>query len=151
MWLFPGRSGIGKSTLARLLSGHPEFEVVGDDGAATRCWDAPLSSGGGYRAYGTPWPSSAGVAVNASGPLGGLFFLNQSPESRIEPLSPREAFHRLLPATNLLWWHPDWMPVMLDACDRLARSIPAWQFSFAPTPAAVEMLADFLKSQERVG
>lgn len=151
VWLFPGRSGIGKSTLARLLAGHSEFEVIGDDCAVTRYWEPSASGDGGYRAYGTPWPSSAGFAVNTSAPLGGLFFLNQSPENRIEPLSPREAFHRLLPASNLLWWHPEWMPVMLDACDRLTRSVPAWQFSFAPTPAAVEMLADFLKSQERVG
>ena len=148
MWLFPGRSGIGKSTLARLLSGHPEFEVIGDDAAVTRCWDASPSTGGGYRAYGTPWPSSAGFAVAAAAPLGGLLFLEQQPENRIEALSPREAFHRLLPATNLLWWHPEWMPVMLEACDRLTRSVPAWRFAFAPTPAAVELLAAFLKSRE---
>ncbi|MEI7731593.1 MAG: hypothetical protein WCO56_18610 [Verrucomicrobiota bacterium] len=147
MWLFPGRSGDGKSTLARLLAGHPEFEVIGDDAAVTRYGVAPPSGCSAYRAYGTPWPSSAGFAVNASAPLGGLIFLNKSLENRIEPITPREAFHRLLPATNLLWWHPEWMPVMLDGCDQLTRAVPAWQFSLAPTPAAAEQLAAWLQQE----
>jgi hypothetical protein len=144
MWLFPGRSGRGKSELAELLARHPEFRVVGDDSVATRDWEVPQGGRGRFRAYGTPWPSTAGFAINAAAPVGGLFFLEHGLENRLELLSPREALHRLLPTTNLLWWHPEWLTVMLDGCNRLANSVPAWRFSFAPTLAAAEVLAEFL-------
>ena len=135
MWLFPGCSGSGKSTLSTLLAQCPQFEVVGDDSVATRYRAAPPPGAEAWRAYGTPWPSTSGFAVNTAAPLGGLFFLEHAPVNRIRPLSPREALHRLLPATNLLWWHPEWLTVMLGGLQ------PAGQLR--------ARLAVFLRAQPR--
>lgn len=88
VWLFPGASGQGKSTLSGLLARHPQFEVVGDDNVATRYWPAPPGGLGSYRAYGTPWPSTAGFAANTAAPPGGFFFSNTGRRTGLNRFPP---------------------------------------------------------------
>ena len=130
-YLFAGRSGIGKSTISRLLHGSGEFQMIGDDRIVTRRTEQS------FTAHGTPWPSTAGFAENASAPLGGVFFLHQSTINTIESITPGAAFKQLLPVSDVPWYDQTLMDGILNYCGLLAESIPAWNLSFRPDPDIV--------------
>lgn len=136
--IFPGRSGAGKSTLSCLLAGQDSIRRLSDDRMIVRKLE------GGYRAYGTPWPGDAGIAVNASMPLTGICFIAHGTENRIRDLSPREAVERLLPVASIPWYDTDLLPAVLDTCDDLVASVPAYELTFAPTTEIAAFLAAFV-------
>lgn len=125
-YLFAGRSGVGKSTMSRLLDASGSFQVIGDDRTVVR------RDGNTFTAYGTPWPSSAGFAENAHAPLGGIFFLHQSKTNRVEPISSGTAFKQLLPVSDIPWYDQPLMDGILKYCEQLAESVPVWDVHFRP-------------------
>ena len=130
-YLFAGRSGIGKSTISSLLHGSGEFRMIGDDRIVTRRTEQS------FTAYGTPWPSTAGFAENASAPLGGLFFLHQAQNNAIESITEGAAFKRLLPVSDVPWYDQTLMDGILNYCGLVAENIPVWDLSFRPDPDIV--------------
>jgi hypothetical protein len=124
LFLFLGRSGAGKSTITQLLIKHGGMELLSDDRVISRCID------GRWLGYGTPWPGEAGVARNASAPLGGLFFLKQSTDLRMERLTPSEALDRLLPVTSVLWFAPELFVPQLTYLRELVETVPAFDLHF---------------------
>jgi hypothetical protein len=88
-FVFAGRSGAGKSTVASL---SPPGSALTDEISLVKRVD------GEWRAFGTPfWGEFRADGANISAPLGGIFRLMQSPENRIEPLRPAELLRSLLP------------------------------------------------------
>ena len=134
-YIFAGRSGIGKSTMSRLLDASGAFRVIGDDRIVVR-----HPAGNSFTAYGTPWPSTAGFAENASAPLGGIFFLHQSKTNRIEPISSGAAFKQLLPVSDIPWYDQLLMDGILKHCEQMAESVPVWDVFFRPDPDIVTEL-----------
>ncbi len=137
-WIFAARSGVGKSTLAKLLAQHPAFEVINDDRVISRL------EPDGYHVYGTPWRSTAGVARNVRVPLAGFFFLHQAPEHRIEPLPPRTALARLMPVTDIAWPDADLSRQSLDYCSLLLGDLTFHDLHFKPTADVADVLDRFL-------
>ena len=133
-YLFPGRSGAGKSTLASLVAEHGAFDVMGDDRVFSR------RIHGQFAAFGTPWPSTSGLAANMKSSLAGLCFLTQAIEDRLEPLSRGKAIERLLAATDIPWWDRDAVPGALDYCEDLVTRVPAYELHFKPTRRVAELL-----------
>jgi hypothetical protein len=83
---FCGRSGAGKSTMARLWRRlAPQARLLSDDRIVLR------PSGTGVRAWGTPWHGEGGFAAPDWGPLGAVFFLRHGRTTRLRPLFPAEA------------------------------------------------------------
>lgn len=140
MYLFPARSGTGKSTLSRLLSATGRFEIAGDDRIVTRRLDR------GLVAFGTPWPSSAGFSDNLSAPLGGIYFLHQAPDNCVEDIPAQQALRRLLPVTDIPWYHEVFSAGVLAHCEDLVASVPVRTFHFRPDASAVECLENALGS-----
>lgn len=140
MILFPARSGTGKSTLSRLLAASGRFEIAGDDRIVTR------RLGREWMAFGTPWPSTAGFSANRAAPLGGICFLHQSPDNRVEDLSAQNALRRLLPVTDIPWYDEPFSAGILAHCEDLVASVPLRAFHFRPEAAAVECLEKALES-----
>ncbi|HPC19637.1 MAG: hypothetical protein KBC66_08740 [Kiritimatiellae bacterium] len=138
MFLFPARSGTGKSTLSRLLAASGRFAIAGDDRIVTRQRDHQ------WLAFGTPWPSTAGFSANLSAPLGGIFFLHQAPDNRVEELAPQDALRRLLPVTDIPWYDEAFTAGVLAHCEKLVTSVPMRAFHFRPDPSAVECLEEAL-------
>lgn len=88
-YVFPGRSGAGKSTVASL---SPEGSVLTDEISLVRYFH------GCWQAYGTPfWGEFRAAGLNRHFPLAGIYSLVQAPEERIEPLSTKEILRALLP------------------------------------------------------
>ena len=135
-YIFPGKSGRGKSTLMSLFSERDQFELLGDDRIVVR------KMADEFRMYGTPWPSDAGVANNLSAPLTALYFIHQASENKIEEVSPKVAVNRLLPVSFIPWYDREAVINLLDFCDDLTSTVPAFDLYFKPTTE----VADFFQS-----
>lgn len=93
-YVFTGRSGAGKSTVASL---SPPGSVLTDEISLLR------REGGVWRAYGTPfWGEFRAAGSNRSAPVAAIFTLVKSAENKVRPLSAREALRVLLP--NVLFF-----------------------------------------------
>ena len=93
-YVFTGKSGAGKSTVASL---SPKGKVLTDEISLLRFVD------GAWHAFGTPfWGEFRADGANVHAPIAGLYFLNQSLEDRVERVSTRESLRALLP--NILFF-----------------------------------------------
>lgn len=135
--LFPGKSGAGKSTISRLLSsaGH---EALSDDRVIVR------KVGEGFRAFGTPWPGDAGIAINKDLPLTGIYFLMQSKTNRIAAIGPNEALERLMPVTTIPWYDAGTLTMILAFCNELVSAVPSYDLHFTPDQKAADLLEGFV-------
>jgi hypothetical protein len=132
-FLFSGVSGAGKTTISRLAP--PDVTLLTDEVSYIRRDDD------GYRACGTPFAGElARVGENCSAPIGCLFFLNQGPENRIEPVTKVEAIRRLM--RNILFFAEDSdlaQQVFQSACEFVER-VPVQQLTFVPDARVWDMI-----------
>lgn len=138
-YLFPGVSGAGKSTLSRLL-GAAGHQVLSDDRMMIR------KMGSTFKAFGTPWPGDAGMAVNGGGRLAGMFFLKRGDRDRIVSIDPGTALKRLMPVTSIPWYAPSLFEPALEICDDLVSRVPAFDLFFRPTSGIVHALEAFQRT-----
>jgi hypothetical protein len=120
-YVFPGRSRAGKTTLTRALLGAPDlgWQGLSDDRLVLRYEDRA-----GWRAYGTPWPGEAGIAVNDGAPLAAVCCLRQAAALRVDRLDPASAAARLLPVTSIPWYDPGPLEGCLATVHRLVTEVP---------------------------
>ena len=132
-----GDQQVGKSTLGGLIAeaGH---------GCLTDEYPLLSWTEGSAWAHGTPWPGSVGDTPAVSGPLAAIFFLRQAPSDVLKPLSPREGGKLLLNNARFFTWDPTTTLPTVELLDRTAQSVPIYEFGFAPTPKAVELLQEAL-------
>lgn len=122
-YLFVGRSGAGKSTIACQLQNHAE--ILCDDRMIVRKWPT------GYQIHGNWSHGTMPIVSAASAPLIGLFFLEQAGENRIIPMENRQdSLIRLLsclirPLTDRSWWDKT-----LDLLDDLTTTAPCYRLQF---------------------
>jgi hypothetical protein len=96
-FVFAGRSGAGKSTVASLA---PEGTVFTDE-ISLLCEESRK-----WRAFGTPfWGEFRAEGKRAHAPVAGIFQLVQAPHNRVERLRPADAVRMLLP--NVLFFSKD--------------------------------------------
>ena len=90
-YLFSAKSGIGKSTHARLWR-----ELLGERAVMIND-DKPFLeiTGEGVTVWGTPWDGKHHLSSNISAPLRAVCLLEQGAEDHIEPISAREAWPAL--------------------------------------------------------
>jgi hypothetical protein len=125
-FIFAGKSGTGKSTIARLLSAGKHTEMLSDDRIVLRNIEGKLY------AFGTPWPGDAHMAENRKYPLRGIFFIHHGSENRVVKLSQRETVERLLPITSVLWYDKALVEAALCFCEDIALRIPSYELYFRP-------------------
>ena len=140
-YMFPGRSGAGKSTISRLLRDRDMGELLSDDRVIVR------KTEDAFRAFGTPWPGDAGIAENRSARLEGIFFIRHADENQINNLTPPEALKNLLPVVSVPWYDEDPMSDILSVCEDLVYDVPAYEFSFRPDRSAADFLENLIKRQ----
>lgn len=136
-YIFPGSSGTGKSTLSGLFQSDKGSLVLTDERVVVR------KVNGKIKVFGTPWPGEAGIAVNKSIPLSGIFFIRHGTENKIKEIKPVEAMQRLLPLTSIPWYDHDIMTKILHFCENLISHVLTYELYFEPDGRVVEVLKEF--------
>jgi hypothetical protein len=132
-FLFAGVSGAGKTTISRLAP--RDAAVLTDEISYVR------RVGPGYRAYGTPFAGElARAGENLSAPLETLFFLEQGPVHRLEPVDQRVAARALL--RHILFFAHDEELVrrVFDAALDFVARVKLARLIFLPDPGAWELV-----------
>ncbi|MGH9593821.1 MAG: hypothetical protein ACRD5L_12075, partial [Bryobacteraceae bacterium] len=131
-FIFPGRSGAGKSTVASLA---PSGSVLTDEISLLSL------AAGAWRAHGTPfWGEFRAAGANVSAPVHGVYFLVQAPENRIERMSPGEGLRALLP--KVLFFSADRLQTekLLEILTEAVAGIPFHRLYFRRDPSFWEVL-----------
>ena len=117
-----GRSGSGKSTVARLARGRP---VLGDDLVALARTDD------GWVAHATPFGGGAARRrASRSARLGSLLRLRHGSSFELRPLTPAAAVAELLQSTVLPAAWPDDRVLALERCAELAAALGVRELCF---------------------
>jgi hypothetical protein len=131
-YVFTGRSGAGKSTVASL---SPQGSVLTDEISLLR------RENGIWRAYGTPfWGEFKAAGSNTSAPVAGIFRLLQAPENRVELLRPMSNLRTLLPNVLFFSAEAESTRKLLEILSLAATEIPGYNLSFRKNPAFWEVL-----------
>lgn len=131
-YVFTGRSGAGKSTVASL---SPQGSVLTDEISLLR------RENGIWRAYGTPfWGDFKAAGLNSSAPVAGIFRLLQSPENRVAALRPMAILRTLLPNVLFFSAQAESTRALLEILSRAATEIPGYNLSFRKNPTFWEVL-----------
>ncbi len=142
-FLFPGRSGAGKSTITDLLVKGSALDPLSDDRLIVR------AAGRGMDIYGTPWPGTAGIARNERAPLRGILFLKKSDSDRIEPMTPSEALEQWVVTTSIPWFDPGLADNALKLCEEITSRVPAGTLHFKKTGNVGRLLEDWCAELKR--
>jgi len=136
-YIFPGKSGAGKSTISRILVSKGR-DILSDDRIAAR------QISGQFRMFGTPWAGEAEIAENRSLPLRGIFFIRQSGENVIKAVTPTEAAERLMPVISVPWYDRGVMTEILSFCEHLVFAVPAYELCFRPEVGVADLFEEFV-------
>ena len=131
-YVFMGRSGAGKSTVASL---SPKGSVLTDEISLLR------RENGEWRAYGTPfWGEFRAAGSNTSAPVRGIFRLLQAPENRRTSLRPVEMIRTLLPNVLFFSSESEANRRLLEIVGQAAEEMPGYELAFRKDPAFWEVL-----------
>ena len=139
--IFLGRSGAGKSSISRQLAIRKEITMLSDDRIVVRKME------NGFKFFGTPWPGDAGMALNQGVCLSEIFFIYHGAADKIQPISPGEAFKKLMPVTSIPWYDKEILPEILRNCEDLVSCVSAYDLYFKPTVEVVDVLEKFISEQ----
>jgi hypothetical protein len=121
-YVFAGRSGAGKSTVASL---SPEGSVLTDEISLLRYTD------GRWQAHGTPfWGEFRAAGRNDHYPLAGIYSLVQAPEDRVEAISKKEILRALLPCVLFFTSEKDANEALLHTLVGLVDQVPCRRLHF---------------------
>ena len=121
-YVFTGRSGAGKSTVASL---SPAGTVLTDEISLLRFTD------GCWHAYGTPfWGEFRAAGLNEHYPIAGIYKLEQAPEDRLESLTPKEILRALLPCVLFFTSNPEANREMLHMLLGMVQHVPCYRLHF---------------------
>jgi len=140
-YIFPGRSGAGKSTQSRLFRIHHKWQGLSDDRMLVR------KMGDDIRCYGTPWPGEEGIASNSGVNLAGIFFLCHGEDNRLRMIEPGQAFKMLLPVVSIPWYDREICLSIMRFCEDFLSQIPAYELCFRPTEKVVDFFEAVVSSK----
>jgi hypothetical protein len=132
-FVFFGPSGIGKTTTSRLGLARGGA-LLNDDRVALR------PDGPGWRVCGTPWHGEEPRVSPDSAPLRGVVRLRQGQENHLRRLDPLEGLSELLACALIPFFQREAIEHAVDLLGRLQDSVPFWELTFRPEPAALDLL-----------
>jgi hypothetical protein len=136
--VFIGKSGIGKSTMARLWQQTGSATVLNDDRIIVRDRDDQ------FALYGTPWHGDVTQVSAGSVPLHKLFFLRQATTNSLRKLSCLETVSRLIVASFAPLWDKPAMEFTLAFCEQIARTVVAYELDFVPDESVLDCIREVL-------
>jgi hypothetical protein len=139
-FLFAGRSGAGKTTISKRFALRKGVRGLSDDRIIVRKTEESFAM------FGTPWPGDAGIAVNKSALLSGIFFLVQSGENRVERITGAEAFRRFMPVLSIPWHDKEAIKPIFSFVEELTSRVSSYLLYFTPDIEVEDLLNDLKKS-----
>lgn len=134
-FVFPGHSGDGKTTLARMLAAEG-LELLSDERIAIRKQE------GGFMVYGTPWPGEGNVVSSAAYPLAGVYVLCKAGEHRIRSVPPSTAVAKLLARSIVPYYFPEETAGIVRLAHEVATAVPLADLDFSLEPGLLDVLLD---------
>lgn len=135
VYLFCGRSGIGKSTIADLWLQQAGCTLLNDDRAVVFCHEGNAWAGG------APWHGKNPAVDPTPGPLRGIFHLGQAPTNRLRRLDPSEAAARLLATGVIPFYYEPSVVAATDAIAQVCSAAPSFELAFYPDAAVLDFVA----------
>ncbi len=130
-YIFPGKSGAGKTTITRL---SPGATLLSDDIPLVKIGDAPLI-------FGTPfWGDLAVAGEKTSAPLTGIYFPIKDRMNYTERLKPRQVIEKLLPNVVFFFKNEKFSKQLFNLSFDLATKVPAFELHFFPNPSFWECI-----------
>lgn len=125
-YLFAGPSGVGKTTLARLINNG--YTLLSDETTAV------IKEGGNYYGCATPFFGDFGkTTLNVKAPLKGIFFLKKASRFGHRRINSLYAASRLMQNIFILgnyWRKNGAMAMLMDIASAIARKIPVYELEF---------------------
>lgn len=137
--LFCGVPGAGKSTQARLWESTFDAETINND--------QPCIVYEGEKAYvsGSPWSGKEPCYKNLCVPVKAIVFVEKSPENRIAPILPAEAYSLLYLNEYVIPVQPETEAAYKTAITRLLQAVPVYRQFCTMTEDAPNTLRTFLE------
>ncbi len=126
VYLFCGRSGIGKSTMAQLWRAHARGVLLNDDRALVFLRGRDPLGGA------APWHGKEPAVDPVPGPLRGIFHLAQAPVNRLDPLGEGDAVARLLATGVVPLYHEAAVDRLAATFADLCGKVPSFDLAFRP-------------------
>jgi hypothetical protein len=126
-FLFTGKSGCGKTTMAKLWHTHSKAMVLNDDRIIVR------KNNGRFFIYGSPWHGEFSDYLESrieSALLEEIFFIHHSPKNTLREISKKEAFGLLYPALFPTFWDKACLENIVSFCEDLVKSVPCFSLGF---------------------
>jgi len=134
-YVFAGRSGAGKSTVARLLSDIAE--VLSDELVAVRRMSE------GWQVFGTPfWGDFVRAGANLHASLQGIYLLQHAGQHYLEKLSRREALTAILQCSLQFAEGTQVAEWMLNVVSALVRDVPIYRLHLLPDTGFWELITN---------
>jgi hypothetical protein len=131
-YLFPGVSGAGKTTLARLSE---DATLLSDELSIAEACE------GGPSVHGTPFSGElARPGEPASAPLAGIYFPRHAAEHTLTPLGERAALARLLPTVMSFAREADVVARAFEVAADLVARVPCFVLDFRRDPGFWEVI-----------
>jgi hypothetical protein len=138
-YLFVGHSGAGKTTTALLWKDLPGVTILSDDRIVLRRRE------GRVLMHGTPWHGESRLSAPGSAELKAIFFLEKGPTNGFALVRPAEAAADLVARSFLAYHDREGMTGAVSFFDEVLAEVPCARFSFAPGPAAVKAVRNWVR------
>jgi hypothetical protein len=135
--LFAGKSGMGKSTTARLWHKHSRAMVLNDDRIIVRRLK------GKFLIYGSPWHGEFSDYLNSRiecAPLDKLFFIYHSSQNTVRQVPVKEAFSMLYPALFPTFWDKRCLENVVSFAENLLKNITCFKLGFVNNKKVIEFV-----------
>jgi len=126
-FLFIGKSGTGKSTIAEIWHRHSHGQVLNDDRIILR------KQKNSFYIYGSPWHGTFYdylVSRSDVGKLSKLFFISHSNRNKISVISKKKAFQFLYTNTFPSFWHKEGLLNISSYCQDLVKNASLFKLGF---------------------
>jgi hypothetical protein len=135
-YLFPGQSGAGKSTTARLWAGLPGVRVLSDERVILR------RAGARVEMYGTPWHGDAKLSSTESAPLDQIFLLGRGPTNELKLMGKAEAAARLFSCSFPPFYSRRGLEFTLEFLDEVTQRVSCDELRFVPDRSMVQFIRE---------